>query len=406
MVDTDNLLDNGSFCILPWIHQFIHTNGDVLPCCTSDYSMPIGNIRSERIENLWNGTVYKRLRSDMLAGRKNPICESCYKSPDQSTTPRIFANRRFKGKMDIVKSTNPDGSLPNMVLNYLDIRWSNICNLKCRTCGEWNSSSWAAENKASGLKPNGVFLKPSDDNGSLLESYLNNIDDVEEMYFAGGEPLLMEEHYLLLDRLISAGKTNILLRYNTNMTTLCFKDSSILDRWKLFDRVIVSASIDSWGSRSSYIRHGSDWDQIVQNIRTIRDESPKTVIGFSTVVSIFNVMTVTEFLDELDDLGLLSTIMSNASFHNLTDPDYFSAAVLPDDIRIAAADKITAYSARLPADMSRLSDRLRKVIIYLRQPGTPHLKEKCLQQIRLIDERRGESFTETFPELAGWFLGQ
>ena len=406
MVDTKRLTENGSFCILPWIHQFIHTNGDVLPCCTADYSMPVGNIRSERIENLWNGTVYKRLRSDMLAGRKNSICNSCYKSPDQSTTPRIFANRRFKGKLDIVKSTKPSGSLPNMVLNYLDIRWSNICNLKCRTCGEWNSSSWASENKANGLKPNGVFLKPSDDNGSLLESYLSNIDDVEEIYFAGGEPMLMEEHYLLLDRLISAGKTNILLRYNTNMTTLSFKDTSILDRWKLFDRVIVSASIDSWGSRSSYVRHGSDWDQIVRNIRTIRKESPNTVIGFNTVVSIFNVMTITEFLDKLDDLGLLSTIMTNASFHNLTDPDYFSSSVLPDDIRNAAADKISAYSARLPVDMSRLSERLHKVVIYLRQPGAPHLREKCLQQIRLIDERRGESFTETFPELAGWFLGQ
>lgn len=405
MVDTDNLLSNGSFCMLPWMHQFIHTNGDVLPCCTADYSMPIGNIRRERIESLWNGTVYKRLRSDMLAGRKNPICDSCYKAPDQSTTPRIFANRRFKEKLGIVRSTKSDGSLPDMKLGYLDIRWSNICNLKCRTCGEWNSSAWAAENKANGLKSNGIFLKPSDDNMSLLETYLENIDDVEEMYFAGGEPLLMEEHYHLLDRLISDGKTGIILRYNTNMTTLSFKDSNIIDRWKMFDRVVVSASIDSWGSRSSYIRHGSDWDQIVSNILAIRSESPGTIIGFNTVVSIFNAMTITEFLDELDAIGLLSIMAANASFHNLTDPDHFSTAVLPDGIRHAAADKISDYLDRLPADMSRLSDRLRKVIPHLRQPGTPHLRDKFLQQIRLIDDRRGERFTETFPELAGWFIG-
>jgi MoaA/NifB/PqqE/SkfB family radical SAM enzyme len=403
-MDIDKLKENGSFCILPWIHQFIHTNGDVLPCCTSDYSMPIGNIKRDRIEDLWNGTVYKRLRSDMLAGKKNPICDSCYRSPDQSTTPRIHANRRFKDSLDVVKSTRLDGSVPGMMLRYLDIRWSNICNLKCRTCGEWNSSSWAAENKSNGLKPNGVFLKPSDDNTRLLDTYLENIDDIEEMYFAGGEPLLMDEHYQLLDRLVLKGRTDIALRYNTNMTTLSVKDSNILDRWNLFDRVIVSASLDSWGDRSSYIRHGSDWDQIVENILMVRKESPKTVVTFNTVVSVFNALTLTDFLNEMDRVGLLSSAtVANASFHYLTDPAYFSPSILPDETRDAAARKIMEYSSGLPTTLSKLGERLRKVIIHLQQPGMTHLKKKCLEHVRMIDERRGEDFMATFPELAVWF---
>lgn len=400
-LDKDKLLTNGVFCMLPWVHQFVHTNGDMLPCCVGDYQLPLGNVRESDPETIWNSQPYRELRSNMLNGIESPACNGCYsrrKLHGIDATALAHANHMFGGYFDLVRETNPDGSLPDFNVKSLDIRWSNICNFKCRTCGDWNSSSWAIENRS----PN-IHLKATGDNASLVERYSNSIGDLAEVYFAGGEPLIMEEHYDMLDRLIAAGNTKLRLRYNTNMSVLSYKSTSVLDLWNLFDDVQLSVSLDSWGERAAYIRHGTDWDVICRNIISVKEKLPHVKIGFNAVVSVFNAMTLPEFMREMERLELTGSHLS--SFYMLTQPQHFSAMVLPHTMRNAAADRIDAYVSTLPATMRKIAKKTAAIASNLRMESNLLLKSPTIKAIKEIDGRRSQSFSETFPELRSWFNG-
>lgn len=397
---TNNLINSETFCILPWIHQFVHTNGDVLPCCVADYKSPLGNVKKNKMADIWNNNDYKQLRLDMLSGVKNSKCKSCYFFNDN---PRLNANRNFSEFFYLVNNTMEDGSLPDMNIKYLDIRWSNICNLKCRTCGEWNSSSWAAENNKFGSKhQEHVFQKAFNNNSNLLEQL--SLSEVKEIYFAGGEPLLMEEHYALLEKLLLMNKTNITLRYNTNLTVLDYKDINVLKLWNKFDNVIVNASLDSWGKRAEYIRHGFSWDSIKENIMLIQNHANRVKLGCNIVVSVFNIMTLIEFLDELKKFGMLdNTNSKNISFYYLIDPSHFSVDLLSIETKLQIKKSILEYVSTLDIEHKNLKNKLTELALKLNQPTIKYLKKTFIENVSKIDQRRNESFVSVFPELADWF---
>jgi len=265
------------FCILPWVHLHVSQNGRVSPCCNNNRYL--GNVKEQPVKAIWQGDQFKNVREQFKNNLPDKRCFHCYnieKSGKESL--RQISNKKYSKDIYRVKENNPQPI-------YLDIRFSNICNFKCKTCWHGNSSAWFQEGSkknASGER----IIKAFTNNFDELLNYLN---DVEEIYFAGGEPLIMEEHYQLLAELEKRELFNIQLRYNTNFSVLHFKEKHILPIWKKFKKVHVSASIDASFKLGESIREGFSWNQFIDNRKQMLDLCPDIYFEITPTVSSLNI---------------------------------------------------------------------------------------------------------------------
>jgi hypothetical protein len=155
----------------------------------------------------------------MLAGARSRVCQKCYEQERSGfESLRVIANAEFGHHVSFVGETAADGSLPRVNMAFLDVRFSNVCNFSCRTCGPSYSTAWYryAQNV-----PSDLVRRPAAGPG-LLAQVEPLLDSVEQIYFAGGEPTLIREHYEILERLIAMGRTDVRLSYSTNFSTFTF----------------------------------------------------------------------------------------------------------------------------------------------------------------------------------------
>jgi radical SAM protein with 4Fe4S-binding SPASM domain len=260
----DLLLDSSVFCIYPWTHMHAYPTGDAYPCCMADMQFPVGNLRQNTIEEVWNDAPMKQIRTHMLAEKSVEACTRCYEQEKAGfLSGRKSANKHLGHHIHKVDQTHADGHLDNFEMIYWDIRFSNLCNLSCRSCGHIFSSSWYQDQvKLAGpewAKKNKTFNYAGRSETDIWEQLVPHLDHVEQIYFAGGEPLMMEEHYNILDELERRGRFDVKLIYNTNFTQVKLKDRWVFDYWKKFKSVGVGASLDDMGSRAEYIRRGTNW---------------------------------------------------------------------------------------------------------------------------------------------------
>ncbi len=268
------LTESKTFCIYPWIHLHAYPTGEAYPCCHAEMGVgQVGNCRENTLEQIWTDAPMQRLRADMLSETPNAACTRCY----EQEASGFFSGRKSANKHHghHVKKleTNP------FEMTYWDIRFSNLCNLKCRSCGHIFSSQWyqdQAKLAGGSWKEKNTVLnyagRTETDMWSQLEPHLDN---VEQIYFAGGEPLLMEEHYRILDELVRRKRFDVRLIYNTNFTHTDLKGNSVFEYWKQFDSVAVGASLDANGARGEYIRKGTDWAVVEQNRRDMLAICPR-----------------------------------------------------------------------------------------------------------------------------------
>ncbi len=306
--------NNKHFCILPWVHLHVAQNGRVSPCCNNKRFL--GNVQEQSIKDIWSGEQFEELREQFRNDIPDKRCNHCYnieKSGKKSL--RQISNLKYEKDLLRVKENNPEPI-------YLDIRFSNICNFKCKTCWHGNSSSWYEE----GSKRNA-----SDER--IIKAFTNNFDelfeyieDVEEIYFAGGEPLIMEEHYHILEELEKRELFDIELRYNTNFSNLNFKDKNILEIWKKFKKVHVSASIDASNQLGSEIREGFNWEQFIQNRKEMLSICPEIYFEITPTVSSLNINNLPKLHQELVNLELLD--INNIYLNILERPNEFNVQQL------------------------------------------------------------------------------
>jgi radical SAM protein with 4Fe4S-binding SPASM domain len=388
-----------TFCILPWIHIYANPDGSVLPCSVGDHHIHLGNIQSQSINEVWNGEEYRTMRKNMLAGEKCAECSACYKIEESGvTSPRQSHTDKFKKYISLADTTNSDGSV-EMNLRYFDVRWSNICNFKCRSCSSTYSSSWATEDNSTGQNKKVFIFAGGDNNDALYNQFLPYFKNIEEFYFAGGEPLLTDKHYDILEYLISIGKTDVKLHYNTNLSNLKYKDKSVILLWKHFSNVQVYASLDSWGNRAEYIREGTNWNIIEDNVRLIKQQIPHVQLYTTTVVSSFNVSTLPEFFTYIIESKLFNINNLNPSLYSLQTPEFYSFSILNDKLKSNIIDKLSS------ATFNRaVNTQIQNVILSLKKSK---YDEQLLQEFRKItleyDTLRNRNFLETFPELDSVF---
>lgn len=388
-----------TFCILPWIHLYANPDGNVLPCCVGDWQKPMGNVQNKKLEDVFNNEKFKQMRTNMLKGKRCEECTACYRDEDAGNSSfRKHSNEQFEKYIDdAVLNTNDDGSMDDFRLRYLDVRWSNICNFKCRSCGGTYSSSWAKEDG----KSNAYTFAGGDSNDDLYKQFEPHFDTIEEFYFAGGEPLLTDKHYEILQYLIDHGRTDVKLRYNTNMSVLKYKGKNILDLWKKFSNVVIGASLDHYGSKAEYIRHGTDWSLVESNLKLIRKETPHVELHTNTVVSIFNIKTLPEFVQYIIDNDLVSIENYNPNFYNIMNPDYYSFKIIPEEDKIDIIKSLEQFASK---HKGNIEYGIQGVINGLRSSVySPELKTKLQIKTKYYDHLRKENVEETFPEIQGWF---
>lgn len=395
-----------TFCMYPWVHLHTTPASVAAPCCISASCATqtgVGDPRELSLMELVNSEKMSQLRLDMIMGKLNRECAGCYKHEEQGiTSARQFANKEFGHAFDeAMQYTDVDtGDLSKFKMKYYDIRFSNICNFKCRTCGSGFSSQWENEDFKSGVHYAREI--PKNNSKEFLQDIINQIDNMEVAYFAGGEPLITEEHYILLEEMIKRKRTNISLRYNTNLSNFKFKNKDLLGLWKHFtNKIQIYASIDHYGKRAEYIRHGTDWGVIETNFIKAREQS-FIDLQINTVLSVFNYLTIYEFYEYLIQKGMYTPNSKTYSLYAMSTPDYLTCHILPENLKVRgkqSADKTVTLLKNSGFSDGKIAEiKQTTQWVFSKSTYEQHIN-KFKEEIARLDSIRNENFVETFPEL-------
>ena len=351
---------NKTFCPVPWNFQAIRANGDIRVCCQANVTKNQGVIRKpdgtafnagkDNLSDARNTDMMKAIRLNMLNGEWSDECGRC-KNEEESglVSRRTYENEHWQMDFDSVKSkTKIDGSIDpvDFPVVYYDLRFGNFCNLKCRMCGPTDSSAWyddwiklTGTNKfkdTSGIMEivdNTVAAFNWPEYEPFWEQLEANIHNIEHVYFAGGEPMLIERHYDFLERCVEAGAAkHIIVEYNTNMSTL---PTRVTNLWKSFKQVRVGASVDGMGAVQEYQRSPAKWDKTLDNLRKV-DALPSNIVSWlAFTVTAYNVNHMIDFmkwkLSESEFKKFNSTNRRPIITHHVAHhPKHLNVRVLPD----------------------------------------------------------------------------
>ncbi len=395
-----HLTQSKVFCMFPWLHLNVTPKGDIYPCCSNNYTSPFANTKTISLKEAFNLDKMKELRLNMLENKPSKICEFCYKHEEASPFSfRTYSIEQFsKYYDDLIPFTEQDGTVSDFKMRYFDIRFSNICNFKCRTCGAEFSSQWAQENRIHD-KSHPILFHADDNKGELLKEVLSHVDHIDLAYFAGGEPLITEEHYILLEEMIRKNRTDITLRYNTNASNIKFKDYDILDLWKRFKKIELSCSVDHYGERAEWLRHGTNWGDVEKNLLIFRNLD---YISFqiNTVFSIFNFLTLTDFYEYLISKNIIIKEDWHHSLYLAVHPSYYSAKSLPVDMKETAIQKTNKFIEKVKDSYPLLSNLTTNAVNFAKEENSwESNRNKFLKLTHSIDQIRNENFFKVFPEL-------
>ncbi len=394
-----------SFCILPWVHLQLNPDGEVIPCCRNADDTSFGATRESSLPEIWNGEAVRKMRLEMLAGKVPSACADCVRRESWGERSlRHEMNERFAAFRPRVEETLPDGTLPAGGPVYLGLRLSNLCNFKCRSCSAQWSSGIAQER--GDVRPTRAF-ELDGDAVKWLEPALGSL---EQIYFAGGEPLLHDDHYRVLEFLLKAGRKDVELLYNTNLSKLSHKGWSATELWSRFRRVTIMASLDAVGERAETLRKGTRWSEIESCFAELRRSVPHAHFVVFPTVSAINAFHLPEAILRWAELGMINeskdlrvnlvTIPSHLSLRAL---DEATRAELRAEYRTFLADRARALPAGAHAATTAA---LGKVLEALGEPFDPAARLAFRKATFEFDRLREERLVSRFPELAGVLYGE
>ena len=280
-----------TMCLAPWVHTYLSPQTERRMCCASrepaqnfeqyiDTSAGTGRYVPITLEQHWNSEHMKSVRRRMMAGETLPECEVCNDRLLNVSVYRDYFGHLFQDRLEeIWNTTDPDGSTGMRPVSW-DYRFSNLCNFKCRTCGDMLSSAWESEQKSHNMvdlsNPKNNWMR-TDIRGQIAHFQENQVEAefaaaveghaVEEVYWVGGEPLMYEQHWRYMKRIIELGDgPRLYARYNTNLSRIHYRDMD------LFGDILahvrdwqICASLDGTDKIGEYIRTGLDYEQFCRN---------------------------------------------------------------------------------------------------------------------------------------------
>lgn len=391
------LKDSKTFCIYPWIHLHAYPTGEAYPCCHAEMAYPVGNCRNNTLEEIFRSSPMQDLRNNMLTEVASPACTRCYEQEESGFfSGRKSANKHHGHHIKKLES-NP------FELTYWDIRFSNLCNLSCRSCGHIFSSSWYQDQaKLAGGRwadENRALNFAGRTQTDMWEQLIPHLDYVEQIYFAGGEPLMMAEHYNILDELERRGRFDVRLIYNTNFTQVKLKDREVFDYWRKFDSVAVGASLDAMGPRAEYIRKGTDWAVVEANRIKMLETCPNVDFYISPTLGIMNALHLPDFHKNWTERGLIRA--QDLNINILQDPAYLRIDMATPEYKQQLLNRYQEHLSWLrPQDsLQRATVGFESAINFMQATDNTVLIPKFWAKTHALDAIRNEDVLTVIPEL-------
>ena len=323
------MLDSPTLCMAPWTHTYLSPQTERRLCCASrepaqnfeqyiDTSSGTGRYIPITLDEHWNSEHMRSVRTRMMAGETLPECDVCNSKLLNTDVYRSYFNRLFGHKRDLIELTTDATGHTTMLPVSWDYRFSNLCNFKCRMCGDMLSSAWESEqrqhnmidwtnNQNNWMRPE-VKAKISQFQDTQIEAeFAQAVEEhrVEEIYWVGGEPLMYEQHWRYMRRIIELGDgQRVYARYNTNLSRVNYGGSNLyrdilsgLRDWQ------ICASLDGTGQIGEYIRTGLDYPAWLANFKQgvqIARHPRQMRIDFTlTLPGMFEVENITRLAQEL-----------------------------------------------------------------------------------------------------------
>ena len=393
-------IPHDKFCVLPWVSLETSPIGTVRPCCLAEDEIcnNQGNkfhLTSADFNDIRTSNHMTELRQAFLNGEQPETCRKCWNEEDSGrTSKRMHTLDRLKHMIEVKEWTEQPEPLM-----FLDLKLGNICNLKCRICGSWSSSTFAVEEIANQVVPNPKqsfhyqMLKQGRwprESTVFWEQIANSVDQLKYIEFTGGEPFMIQEHFDFLRRLVDQGVAkNIEVHYNTNGTMYPDFAEEI---WRHFKLVEIAFSIDDVGARFEYQRSGAQWDDVQRNIqlfKAMRDRHSNIQLQVCTTVNVFNVYYLQDVANWIDqqDFDFVYWNMMHEAY-------YFSISTLPQSAKKAIADKLS---------IANVSDQHKKEFVNIMDfmnNGQCLDGKELRQKIAEVDRRRDQDLSTVEPEFA------
>ena len=435
-----------TFCPIPWLHQAVRTNGDCRICCQANVTPNQGilrkangdpyNVSRDNIFDIQNADLLKRVRLNMINGDWNPECGRCKSEEETGMMARRPSEvERWEESFtfaDAVNATKPDGSIDLKPI-YLDLRFGNFCNLKCRMCGPTESHSWYEEHvdyfSEQGFNDTQGFVKlVRNDKGRWIsneynwhgnEYFWNNLEEnmpnLRRVYMAGGEPLLIERHYEFLQQCIDLGHSkNIVLEYNTNLSVL---PDRVLSMWTYFKMVRIGASIDGMEDILEYQRYPFKWNTALKNLKILDDVAVKNDNIFPSMkytVSAYNVFHLPKFMwwklfdsgfKKINDVDHKPVI----GYHMVYEPYRVCTQMFPTDIKQKLKSHYSEWEEKF--NNSDLQDNIKETAIDILQSVITFtfLEDRSnelpefVKFTKYLDQKRTQDIMTVIPELRSLF---
>lgn len=453
-----NEITRSTWCPLPWMSLNVRNNGDVRVCCNANTSQGQGlvaddngslyNLGHDSLQDFRNAKLMRDIRLAILNNQYHPACIRCEREDAAGMeSRRIWENKIWEHVITedhARQTTAADGtiSIENYPLRYADLRFGNLCNLKCRMCGPTDSNQWYDDHVAvwntstytdSGqkiklIKKNNGYYEPET---SIYEWYKNDnfwneleheIPNLERLYIVGGEPLLIDQHYEFLQKCVDSGHAHrILVEYNTNLTNI---PKRAWDIWKHFGKIQIGASIDGVGPINDYIRYPSKWRAIESNLKRLDDAEGNFKIWWAATIQAYNMVHLPDMMlwkikQNYKRINSPRWLVDRPVItpHPLHKPDFLNVKIFPasakqhiidlfDTAKVSAKSVIYSmdfYDAPLVdfdikdsiySTFVQILDRYVKYMIA--DDYTQHL-DKFWQYTERLDDLRGQSLRDVCP---------
>jgi MoaA/NifB/PqqE/SkfB family radical SAM enzyme len=442
-----------TFCALPWIHLSTRPNGHMRVCCTANASSAgatndkvwggeVGILKNDdgKPANLnhtslldgWNNAYMRDIRKKMLNGEVPPSCTKCFKEEAAGhRSKRNWETEYWSSRINLqthIEETSADGAVPAKIY-YVDLRLGTKCNLKCIMCSPHDSSLWVSDwrklypqiqnndlKEVMGWSNNGQVDGATydwhKDNPKFWEQLYEQIPHMQQLYFAGGESTIIDEHYTLLEECIRRGHSRkIELRYNSNGIELPEK---LFELWSHFRRVRFHFSIDSIGEMNSYIRYPSNWSTIERNLRLL-DETPNHVeVTIACAVQMLNMYYIPDFIEwkvsqnfkKINPWPLGAGLIN---YHFVYHPAHLNVKVFPKTFKQKIRARYEEHYSWLLKNYRHDNEfleseygikRLEGMLKFMESEDWSNRMPQFQEYVFLMDKIRGTNFAETFPDMA------
>ena len=394
-------LPHNQFCVLPWVSLEASPIGTVRPCCLADDEIvdDSGNkfsLSTATFAEIQNSQNMQDLRQQFLDGKKPQTCRKCWREERAGrTSKRMHTLDRLKHMLP-----DQDWTVDAKPLMFVDLKLGNICNLKCRICGSWSSSTFATEElnwirRDEDKKENHHYkmLKQGSwprENQQFWSEITGISDQIRYIEFTGGEPFMIREHFDMLQGLVDRGLAgNIEIHYNTNGTQWPKGAEEI---WKHFKIVEIAFSIDDVGPRFEYQRSNAVWNEVVTNLhqfRDLRSRNSNIRLQICCTINVFNVY----YLETVAN-WIIQQKMDFIYWNMMHEAFFFSISSLPDTAKQAITEKLTG--AQVPPSIKR---EFEHIIDFMNKGASLdgfHLR----REIANLDRRRHQNLADVEPEFA------